>query len=341
MVTLNSTSDIAPPPSKQAKRSFDLNRQRRRDIARLVVHRHGKLARANLCMLYVAAAAWHCPSDSERRFLLVQWCGWVCAPPSVERQIDAILKANPARRMRADTLARHLSVNDTERTALRIWTIGANDMSKAERAKRRKDKHRLREQSRRQARGGNPREASFSRTKPWEAFGIKRRAWERRGKPTPPRRKFVRTPTTQIRAHDTYLPSGHEFASLSTAAAKTPAGAGYLRLRGGRTPRKMPINGPASGEAAAFSRVVNASADINGMPRLMTTPESLPSATPVRSLRPLECRSTHFPVGRAYVMETNASHVDRRGVGPAKTDVTTCRKRFFECSSSISRFVQT
>jgi hypothetical protein len=100
---------------KRKRRPFDLNRQRRRDIARLVVRRHGRLAKAALCIPYAAAAAWHCPSDSERRFLMVQWCRWTCAPPSVEHQIDAILEANPARRIRADTLARHLEHSGGEK----------------------------------------------------------------------------------------------------------------------------------------------------------------------------------------------------------------------------------
>jgi hypothetical protein len=133
-----STASAHKQQSEIAKPRFDLNR--RRDIARLVVAPHGKLA-----------------------------------------QIDAILKANPPRRIRADTLARHLHVSDAERTALRIWTIGAYDKPKTERIKRRKEKRRLADKARRQARGAKPREQSLSRTKPWEAFGIKRRAWERRG----------------------------------------------------------------------------------------------------------------------------------------------------------------
>jgi len=70
----------ASRPLKQDKpgkreRSFDVNHQRRRDIARLVKHRHGSLAKtpADLRTKYAIAAAWHCPDDSERRFLMVKW----------------------------------------------------------------------------------------------------------------------------------------------------------------------------------------------------------------------------------------------------------------------------
>ena len=164
-------SDTPSRGGAQVKHSFDINRQRRRDIARLLVHRHGRLAKAALCIRYAAAAAWHCPSDSERRFLMVQWCRSTCAPQSVVHQIDAILAANPARHVSADMLARHLDVSDAVRTFLRIWTIGAFDVSKAKRIKRRKDKRRLAAKARRQARGDGSHERSFSRTKPWEAEG--------------------------------------------------------------------------------------------------------------------------------------------------------------------------
>jgi hypothetical protein len=180
------------------RRPLDLNRQRRKDIARLVVHRHGRLAKAALCLPYAMAAAWHCPRDGDRCAAMRQWCFWTCAPPSVERKIDAILEDNPPRRMRADTLARHLSVSDAERTVLRVYTIGAYDVPKAKRDARRKENHRLREQARRRANGAKPREQAFTRTKPWEDAGLRtRRTWERHGKPV-----------SQIRAHDSFYPQG-------------------------------------------------------------------------------------------------------------------------------------
>jgi hypothetical protein len=206
---------------KRKRRPFDINRQRRSDIARLVVHRHGRLARAALCIPYAAAAAWHCPSDSERRFLMVQWCRWTCAPPSVEHRIDAILEANPARRMWADTLARHLHVSNAERTALRIGTIGAYDVPKAERIKRRKEKRRLAAQARRRANGSKPREQSFSRTKPWEIDGVPRSTWYYR------QRKQV----GQIRSHDSSLSQGTDLSNRAQRAARKE-----VAIRGGAHP---------------------------------------------------------------------------------------------------------
>ena len=195
---------------KRKRPPSDINYCRRRNIASLVVHRHGRLAKAALCIPYAAAAAWHCPSDSERRFLMMQWCRWTCAPPSVEHQIDSILEANPARRIRADTLGRHLHVSDAERSLLRIWTIGSFDVPKAKRIKRRKERRRLAEQARRRARGAKPREQALTRTKPWEAAGFRsRRTWERHGKPV-----------SQIRGQYTSLSLGHESATSSTARGR-------------------------------------------------------------------------------------------------------------------------
>jgi hypothetical protein len=111
---------------------------------------------------------------------MAQWCYWTCALPSIERNIDTILQENPPRRIRADTLARHLHVSDAERTFLRVYTIGAYDVPKAARMKRRKERRRLAAQARRRAKGAKPREQSLTQTKPWLKDGIGERHWRRR-----------------------------------------------------------------------------------------------------------------------------------------------------------------
>jgi hypothetical protein len=173
--------------SRQAH-AFDINHQRRRDIAKLVVQRHGSLAKApaDLRKKYAIAAAWHCPDDSERRFLMVKWHREAGTPAlrSTMDRIDAILEKNPARRIKADTLAKYLHISDAERTALKITTIGAHDVPKAERQKRRKEKRRLADKARRRALGAKAHELSICQTKPWIAAGFRcRRTWERHGKP--------------------------------------------------------------------------------------------------------------------------------------------------------------
>jgi hypothetical protein len=209
----SSSTSTAHEQEAQAPPPFDLNHQRRKDIARFVVDQHGRLPNTTIVARYLQArylqaAAWHCHGD--RRAELEDWFVWVCAPPAIRRNIDAILKSNPPRRVRADTLGKFLHVSDAARDRLRIYTIGSYQTPKAERIKRRKEKDRLAAQARRRANGSKPREQALSRTKPWEAFGIKRRAWERRGKPTP-------TATTQIRRQYSSLRPSDEFASSSTA----------------------------------------------------------------------------------------------------------------------------
>lgn len=116
-------------------------------------------------------------------------CGARDCPAAEAQAVAERVIANP-HRWKADTLAWRLRLTDAERTALKIKTIGAFDVSKAERLARRKECNRAAEVARRRAKGAKPRAtyeaASASRTKPWEAFGISRRTWERRGKPIPP-----------------------------------------------------------------------------------------------------------------------------------------------------------
>ena len=88
----------------------------------------------------------------------------------------------------ADELARELNLTMQERTMLGITTIGAIDMNKAQRAKHRKTKAKLRMRRRRAQVGALPRaqyEAkSISRAKPWIAEGISRATWYRRQRET-------------------------------------------------------------------------------------------------------------------------------------------------------------
>jgi hypothetical protein len=178
---------------------FDINRQRRTEIARVVMHRHGRLAETDDGIIYLQAAALHLnPRDGDLHFALEQWCRRVGAtlPPE---QINRIVEDNKPRKLSATRIAKMLKVFDAERTALGLTSIGACDVSKAERLRRRKKRHRAAQQARRRARGVMPRDQylaqSLSRTRPWEALGISRRTWERRGRPT----------LTQVRAqHSSY-----------------------------------------------------------------------------------------------------------------------------------------
>ncbi len=111
---------------------------------------------------------------------LARWAPWmsprqmgVLATEAIERNI----------RWKADTLARRIRLTDRERSALCVRTIGAIDLGKADRAKRRR---RANKESLRRAKGAVPRaeyEAkSLAQRKPWQAQGISRATWYRRRK---------------------------------------------------------------------------------------------------------------------------------------------------------------
>lgn len=80
----------------------------------------------------------------------------------------------------ADALAVALNVTATERTRLRLWTIGAIDESREQRLAKRKERDRARKEAKRRAAGAKPRAQFESQGSPWIALEISRRTWERR-----------------------------------------------------------------------------------------------------------------------------------------------------------------
>jgi hypothetical protein len=91
---------------------------------------------------------------------------------------------------KADALGARLRLTDDERTYLRITTIGACDVNKAERQHRRRLRKRERDRTKaatkRRKRGAKPRAVylaqSLSASAPWKSEGVSRRTWERRRK---------------------------------------------------------------------------------------------------------------------------------------------------------------
>jgi hypothetical protein len=124
--------------------------------------------------------------EAERRIAawLGLWCPWM-PPDEVAALIQKVL-ARPLR-WRADKLAKRLGLNAAERARLKIVTIGACDLLKAERTARRKAKARQRDEVRRRTAGAKTRSEyeadSLSRTRPWERLGMSRAGWYRAGKP--------------------------------------------------------------------------------------------------------------------------------------------------------------
>jgi hypothetical protein len=112
--------------------------------------------------------------DSPRR--ITRWCDtyapWI-SPRDLERLIREV--AECPIKWSADKLAWKLRLDDASRTRLKIRTIGAFDVTKAQRLARRKARRAERDAKRR------PRKPKAA--KPWIAAGISRATWYRQRKP--------------------------------------------------------------------------------------------------------------------------------------------------------------
>ena len=139
------------------------------------------------CLAFVRAAAL---SGSGQD--LHTWCR-VFAPWVTDADLTPIITQVVRRRrmLRADAVARMLGVTMRERQQLGLRTIGAADVDRgtrkrlAKQRKRERDRERMAEK--RRSAGALDRASyeanSLSRLKPWEALGMSRRTWYRRGKP--------------------------------------------------------------------------------------------------------------------------------------------------------------
>jgi hypothetical protein len=116
--------------------------------------------------------------------------GWLkLMMPSLSlRRAETIIETviHRPRRWRAETLGKLMGLTEAERSSLRITTIGAIDVTKAQRLAKRKERARARAKELRAERRTMTREeylnTALTKTMPWEAEGISRRTWERRRK---------------------------------------------------------------------------------------------------------------------------------------------------------------
>lgn len=124
--------------------------------------------------------------------------GWAARwmPWAIKRDVEDVIYERTKVRYRplsADALGRALHVSYEERCLLDLRTIGSFDVTKRQRTKiqkvQRRDRDRHRKMVKRRSAGAVTRAEylarSLSQTKPWEAFGVCRKTWEKRGQPTP------------------------------------------------------------------------------------------------------------------------------------------------------------
>lgn len=173
-------------------------RLRMRDIERLFTHRYGTelpdddagLEDLELAAHHIA----HLDGNAERHILdwAWMWAPWLWYRDDINPEEFAHRIATSPRRYKADTLAVKLRLTKDERDALGITTIRAIGWTTQMMADLRRKKKRWREAARRRATGAKSRLDSAAQTKPWEAMGMSRATWYRRGKPLAVSRPSVR-----------------------------------------------------------------------------------------------------------------------------------------------------
>lgn len=168
---------------------------RLREIEKVIKHRHGSFIPdpegtddRDVCTAYIKAAAFSLTGQP-----MPDWCRkW--APWATSADIlDIVSQAETRKRMMtADGVAALLCVSWDERTKLNLTTIGACDMTAAERAvmakERKRERDRIRQEANRREEGRRDRKAHAETTllhsKPWEKEGISRATWFRRNSET-------------------------------------------------------------------------------------------------------------------------------------------------------------
>lgn len=180
---------------------FRLEIKRLREIEAIIELRHGRFVDTDDGYSYAEAVALSLAGQD-----LTAWCRYWT--PLVDAAMVAQIGARADKRKRmlgADDCAALLCVTMAERTALDLRTIGACDVTKEERdaisLERKRQRDRDRQAARREADGRKSRAeyeaGSISRMKPWEAMGMSRATWHRKGKP------MLETSPSRIEEHNT------------------------------------------------------------------------------------------------------------------------------------------
>ena len=160
---------------------------RLREVEKVIKARHGAIVpETDDGDLYIRAAAFSCTGQDVRQWC-ARWALW--ASPELIAQIAAA-SAKKRHMMSANGVAGLLLVTMEERTRLGLNTIGACDMSLAERKalmkQRKLERDRVLVETKRRAAGKQSRnsylaEHSASRDKPWLPAGMSRAKWYRLG----------------------------------------------------------------------------------------------------------------------------------------------------------------
>jgi hypothetical protein len=159
-----------------------------REIELIITSRHGAIVPdpdgtddRDTCMAYIRAVAFSASGQDIREWSR-RWAPWASAGDLVPIAAQA---AKRKRMLRPDHVAQMLGVTLDERIALSLKTIGASNVSEAERKRimreRKRERDRTRQLEKRRLAGMADRQSQHSETltstKPWEAEGVSRRTW--------------------------------------------------------------------------------------------------------------------------------------------------------------------
>lgn len=179
------------PARKRARRQdwqYSRELQRIREIEKLIRHRHGAMIPdpagtddVEMCLAYPRAIALT-PRSQDVESWCRKWAPWI---DPVTLHTLAALGVNRRWMIKADAVAKMLMVTMADRSKLGLRTIGACDMTTAERKDLAKANKRERDKNRQECKRRNlgmvdrksQQAHTLAATKPWEAEGISRRTW--------------------------------------------------------------------------------------------------------------------------------------------------------------------
>jgi hypothetical protein len=205
------------------KRGFDLAAVRRIEIERFA--RWIDVADTDDFRRFLVAWQWHNPNSKDAAGALTEAAKRMCGSINGKQAEEVIEEADTVPKCRtADALGRYLRLTDAIRTELQICTIGSVDISKQQRAKRRKKQKLERDRKGRRKQGMKPRPAylavnATSRRKPWADEKISRRTWYYRRKSAA---QVSEHATTRLRLRKQDITTSTDASCLSVLSEPAP-----------------------------------------------------------------------------------------------------------------------
>lgn len=277
---------------KRRRRPGVLMKVRLRELERLFAHRWGNTLPDDdagrddlLVAAHHIAQAYGNPTEHIPAWVR-EWAPWLS--DSACAALVAKVEANPLK-WTADKLAWRVRLTDAERTALKITTIGAIDCGKVARQERRHRRNNEAKTARRREGGAVDRskyeDASASRERPWEALGMSRATWYRRGKPAAAPETVRQVRVQQKKSNMLYPQLSHDdgCASAPNAVSSVKPGPGKARYRMAAGALGAPPQRPSGQPSQQDSEIRKEGGDISKsgfVPLVPFVPPRVPRSPP-------------------------------------------------------------